>query len=137
MADRIGPGVRVQGHDGIRVGLSGELDLQCLPELETALCAAFDSDRRVWVDLSRVTFLDALCLRELAVQYQLHSDRLVLWRPSAEVRLTVAICGAEDWVGFYPESMSLPRPRSRPDPTAVAEGGPGQTRGLRRRCPPR
>jgi anti-anti-sigma factor len=126
MADPIAVGERVQRRKGIRVGLSGELDLQCLPELRATLRAALGSRRRVWVDLSEVTFMDALCLRELAVQYQLHPDRLVLWRPSPEVKLAVAICEAEDWVGFRPERCHLPFTRKR-EPTP---------RGSRQRLPP-
>src|SRR5919205_3216628 len=104
--DMAGPkGVRgrISRRRDVRIELSGELDLQCLPELQLSLRAALGSPRRVWVDLSAVTFMDALCMREIAVQYQLHSDRLILWCPSAEVRLTLAICELEDWVSFYPD----------------------------------
>jgi anti-anti-sigma regulatory factor len=82
MAGPIGVRERIRRREGVRIGLSGELDLQCLPELKRTLRAALGSGRRVWVDLSEVTFMDALCMSELAVQYQLHSDRLILWRPS-------------------------------------------------------
>jgi anti-anti-sigma factor len=103
MAGPIGVRERIRRRKGVRIGLSGELDLQCLPELKRTLRAAIGSGRRVWVDLSEVTFMDALCMSELAVQYQLHSDRLILWRPSPEVRLTLAICELEDRVNLHPD----------------------------------
>jgi hypothetical protein len=43
MAETIGLGERVGRREGILVGLSGELDLQRLPELRTSLSAALDS----------------------------------------------------------------------------------------------
>jgi anti-anti-sigma factor len=101
--------------------LSGELDLQCLPELRTILRAALSSRRWVLVDLSEVTFLDALCLLELAVQYQLHSNSLVLWRPSPAVKLTLAICELEEWVNFHPEREAALRFPPRPVPMTVVD----------------
>lgn len=52
------------------------------------------------MDVSGVTFLDCLCVRELAVHYQLHAERLALCDPSRQVRLGVAVCDLEDWIGF-------------------------------------
>lgn len=126
-------GVReVRRGRSVRIWLSGELDLRCLEGLRAALRTALRSRRPVLVDLSGVTFLEELCLRELAVHYQLNPGRLVLWRPSAEVRLTRMICGLEDWVRFYPDEAAS-RPPGTPDAT-VAAGGPGAT--LRQGPPP-
>jgi anti-anti-sigma factor len=117
MAGAVGVRERIRRSRGVRLGLSGELDLQCLPELKRALRAALGARRRVWVDLSEVTFMDALCLRELTVQYQLHSDRLILWRPSPEVGLTLVICELEDWVSFHPHLTTDGERRRVPSPS--------------------
>lgn len=52
------------------------------------------------VDLSGITFLDTQCARELAVQYQLHRDNLVLCNPAPQVELTLSTCGIQEWIDF-------------------------------------
>lgn len=54
----------------------------------------------MFVDLSGITFLDAQCARELAVQYQLHRDNLVLCNPSPQAELSVSASGLEEWIDF-------------------------------------
>lgn len=94
---------RYMSGGGIGINLSGEVDIQCLAALRETLEVALRSRHPVFVDLSGVTFLDTLCIRELVVQYQLHTDRLALYGPSAEVELTVAACELEGWLDFYPD----------------------------------
>ena len=64
---------------------------------------AIRSKQPVFVDLSGITFLDASCARELAVQYQLHPKHLVLCTPSPQVKLSLAACDLQDWIGFHPQ----------------------------------
>ncbi len=123
---------RVDREGNVRVGLSGELDLQFLPELRATLRTALGSQREVFVDLSEVSFLDALCLRELVVQYQLY-PRLFLWRPSFEVKLALAICDLEDWVSFHPDraaSRRLARVGAAPIGHGAEDGDRAQAGGL-------
>jgi hypothetical protein len=83
-----------------------------LPGLRKTLRRALDSGHEVFVDLSEVTFLDALCLRELVVQYRLQPC-LSLWHPSSEVKLALAICNLENWVRFRSDREVAYRPRAR------------------------
>jgi len=72
----------------ILVGLSGEFDLDDLESLRTVLDGALSSGLPLWVDLSRVTFLDMRVAQELAVQSQLHGDRLKLRNSSWQVEVS-------------------------------------------------
>jgi hypothetical protein len=72
-----------------------------------------------------VAFLDALCVRELAMLGLLHPDLLVFRDPSPEAKLSVAACGMEDLVPFR-ESGEEPcrwavagQPRSHRSPRDV------------------
>lgn len=85
------------------VEFSGELDISEVDRLRAVLGAATRTGRSVIVDLSRVTFIDALCLRELIVHQQLHAGRLALCRPSAQVEVSVLACELEGWTSFHPD----------------------------------
>ena len=79
--------------EGVLVELTGEFDLSCLEAFEHALRRASDLRKPVFVDLAGVTFMDALCLRELAEATG--TGHLALCRPSWQVMLGLAACGLE------------------------------------------
>ena len=58
---------RIKVHDPCRTGLlvelSGEFDVSCLVTFGQVLRRASSLGKRTFVDLSGVTFMDALCLR--------------------------------------------------------------------------
>jgi anti-anti-sigma factor len=85
----------------ILVKLSGEFDVRYQRILEHAMSACLGaSGSSTFVDLSEVTFMDAQCIRELVVHYQLGKGRLVLCDPSQEVELSVAACDFEKRIDF-------------------------------------
>ena len=99
----------------ILVGLSGEFDLDDLESLRTVLDGALSSGLPLWVDLSRVTFLDMRVAQELAVQSQLHGDRLKLRNSSWQVEVSSGACGFGGPDPLLPQSEeSLSRESSRP-----------------------
>ena len=85
----------------ILVKLSGEFDVRYQKILEHAMSACLGaSASSTFVDLSEVTFMDAQCIRELVVHFQLGKGRLVLCDPSQEVELSVVACDLEKWIDF-------------------------------------
>jgi len=85
----------------ILVKLSGEFDVRYQKILEYAMSACLGaSASSTFVDLSEVTFMDAQCIRELVVHFQLGKGRLVLCDPSQEVELSVVACDLEMWIDF-------------------------------------
>ena len=88
-------------HAGVLVELAGEFDVSCLLALAQALRRASRLGGPVFVDLSGVTFMDLLCLRELAVATGTRG--LVLCRPSWEVMLGVVACDMEESVVVVPD----------------------------------
>jgi anti-anti-sigma factor len=83
------------------VKLSGEFDVRYQKILEHAMSACLGaSASSTFVDLSEVTFMDAQCIRELVVHFQLGKGRLVLCDPSQEVELSVVACDLEKWIDF-------------------------------------
>ena len=82
------------------VKLSGEFDVRYEKILEDTLSDSLASGRLTFVDLSGVTFMDSLCVRELAVYYQLGEGRVALCDPSWEVELSVAASDLEEWMDF-------------------------------------
>lgn len=118
---------------GILVELSGEFDVGARRALGKTLGGAARWGRPVYVDLSGVTFLDASCLWELAVQYQLHGDHLALSNPSWQVELSVAACDLEGWISFRSNKVSASRAtpcessnvpqKERGDTAGLAGGG--------------
>lgn len=98
---------------GCSVLLGGEFDVACHATLGSALLDAARRTTRVFVDFSGVTFLDASCVRELAILLSLYGGRVVLGNPSREAELSVVACSMDDLVRFgYP----------RPDEDLVAQG---------------
>lgn len=91
----------------ILVELSGEFDLGDLESLRTVLDGALSSGLPIWVDLSRVTFLDMRVAQELAVQSQQHGDRLKLRNPSWQVEASVGACGFGGRIRSYPDRKNL------------------------------
>ena len=94
----------------VMVKLSGELDVRYRRALEDTLRDCLASGRPTLVDLSEVTFMDSLCLRELAIHYQLGTGRVALCDPSQELEVGVAACELEEWLGFvYTTGSGHPR----------------------------
>ncbi|MDP9475212.1 MAG: STAS domain-containing protein [Actinomycetota bacterium] len=83
------------GRRNLSVELSGELDVAAADGLREILGWASASGRSVAVDLSRVSFLDSSCLRELVVHQRLRPGRVTLCDPSPQVELSAAACGVE------------------------------------------
>lgn len=79
--------------EGVLVELAGEFDISCLEAFEHALRRASGLRKPMFVDLAGVTFMDALCLRELAEATG--TGRLALCRPSWQFMLGLAACGLE------------------------------------------
>ncbi|MDP9478889.1 MAG: STAS domain-containing protein [Actinomycetota bacterium] len=101
MATDVWVGIGVSEHrEGCVVTLRGEFDVLHLSAISETLMAATARGRKTFVDLSKVTFLDTLCVRELAMLGLLYADRLVFCDPSREARLSVAACEMEDLVPF-------------------------------------
>lgn len=84
--------------DGVLVELNGEFDLLCLEALRGALDQARALGRAVFVDLSGVGFMDALCTRELLRRTGDGSGRFELCQPSLEASLSAAALGL--WGGM-------------------------------------
>lgn len=114
--------VREPSRTGIFVELSGEFDVRARRALGKMLGGVVRWGRPVYVDLSGVTFLDASCLWELAVHYQLHGDHLVLSNPSWQVELSVAACNLEGWISFHSNKGSASRATTCESSTTPREG---------------
>jgi anti-anti-sigma factor len=102
----------VCGEKGHEVAFRGEFDISCYATLGSALEDALRRETKIFVDLSGVTFMDASCVRELALLRSLYGERLVLETPSREVGVAVAVCGMEDllWIGISRrETRACPR----------------------------
>lgn len=82
------------------VKLSGEFDIRYQRTLEDILSDCLVSGRPTLVDLSGVTFMDSLCVRELAIHYRLSEGRMALCDPSRQAELSVAACDLEEWIDF-------------------------------------
>ena len=83
---------------GVLVELNGEFDLSCLEALRGALDRARAPGRAVFVDLSGIGFMDALCTRELLRRTGDGSGRFELCQPSLEASLSAAALGL--WGGM-------------------------------------
>lgn len=89
---------------GVLVELTGELDIRDLEPIQRTLDDALGSGLPTYVDLSKVTFLDARCTRELAVQYRLfgtYGGLLALRAPSWQATASFRACGFGHLVGPY------------------------------------
>jgi anti-anti-sigma factor len=84
----------------VLIKLSGEFDIRYQSTIEDTLRDCLASGRPALVDLSGVTFMDALCIRELAVHYQLGGGLMVLCDPSEDMEVSAAACDLEDWLDF-------------------------------------
>ena len=91
------------------IELSGEFDVSCLGPFGQALRRASGSGMRTFVDLAGVTFMDTLCLRELASRLDTDAGSLELCRPSWQFRLGVAACGMEGIFELPPTKTPAPR----------------------------
>ena len=85
---------------GVSVELWGEWDLYSLSDLRKTLNGVLGLRRPTFVDLSRITFLDLLSARELAVRAQLYAHYLTLRYPSPQVTASVEAFGLANWVRF-------------------------------------
>jgi anti-anti-sigma factor len=97
-SDLSGISVRGRGDEGVLVELRGELDQYDLEDLRETFSGVVELRRPTLVDLSRITFLDVGCTRELALISQLYSHHLTLCNPSWQVRASVSACGLESWL---------------------------------------
>lgn len=89
---------------GVLVELSGELDVWDLEPLRRTLAETLNSGMPTYMDLSRVTFLDVWCTRELVAQYRLYGicGRLLALRvPSWQAEASFEVCGFKHLVGSY------------------------------------
>ncbi|MDQ4004557.1 MAG: STAS domain-containing protein [Actinomycetota bacterium] len=93
-----GISVRGRGEEGVLVELRGELDQYDLEDLRGTFGGVVQLRRPTLVDLSRITFLDVGCARELALISQLYGRHLTLCNPSWQVRASVSVCGLELWL---------------------------------------
>ncbi len=107
--------IRVHEPDrtGILVELFGEFDIETKRALRETVISVARWGRPVFLDLSRITFLDSACLRELAAQHKLHASHLALCDPSYEVKLSVAACNLEGCIDFHPNKDLASQPRTR------------------------
>jgi anti-anti-sigma factor len=109
------------------VELSGEFDILYQKVLENVLSRSLTSGRPTLVDLSRVTFMDSQCVRELAIHYQLGRGSLALCDPSRGVELSVAACDLEGCIDFVQTTarrrfrVSAVLARALPDSGLVGE----------------
>jgi hypothetical protein len=93
------------GRAGILIELIGEFDIHDLGTLRKVLSLVLSARLPTHVDLSRVTFLDVGCARELATQPWLY-DHLMLRDPSWEAKASLKVCGREACIAAYPREGS-------------------------------
>lgn len=93
-----GISMRGRGEEGVLAELRAELDQYDLGDLRETFSGVVELRRPTLVDLSRVTFLDVGCTRELALISQLYGHHLTLCNPSSQVRVSVWACGLESWL---------------------------------------
>ena len=86
-------GTLADKEQGLLVELAGEFDLQDLENLEEALDMALSLRDRVLIDLSGVTFMDLLCVRELVGRQQSTGELIVLNEPYWQARSSLPACG--------------------------------------------
>jgi anti-anti-sigma factor len=84
----------------VLIKLSGEFDIRYRSAIEDTLRDCLASGRPALVDLSEVTFMDSLCIQELAVHYQLSGGRMFLCDPSEDMEVSAAACDLKDWLDF-------------------------------------
>ena len=101
------------GRAGILVELFGEFDVRDLSTLRKVLSIALSARLPAHLDLSKVTFLDIRCARELAEQASLY-DYLMLCDPSWECEASLKACGREACITTSPREGSLLREPPRP-----------------------
>jgi anti-anti-sigma regulatory factor len=82
-SDLSGISVRGRGEEGVLVELRGELDQYELEDLRETFSGVVELRLQTLVDLSRITFLDVGCTRELALISQLYGHHLTLCNPSS------------------------------------------------------
>ena len=97
-------------HEGVRLTLSGELDIATVPRVEAALKATLTKDvHTLTIDLSRVGFVDSSGLRLFIVldqRAQAEGWTLRLIRPAEQVMTVFRVSGVEENLPFVEESSS-------------------------------
>ena len=93
------------GRAGILVELFGEFDIHDLGTLRKVLSLVLRARLPTHVDLSRVTFLEVRCARELATRSWLY-EHLMLRDPSWEAKTSLKVCGREACIAAYPREGS-------------------------------
>lgn len=86
---------------GILVELIGEFDAHDLDLLRNVLGEAQRLEPPVHADLSRVTFLDARCARELVVRSRLYGSHFTLSALSWQVQASLRVCGLGAWTAEH------------------------------------
>lgn len=111
---------RVVGFDEseVRFSLHGDFDISNKPELSETL-APYMASRKLTVDLSHVTFIDASTLSVFVniarCRRELHATRLRIVNGSTHFRRVFSLCGLDD--GFDLEDVA---PRTAKPPSFVA-----------------
>jgi anti-sigma B factor antagonist len=79
------------------LAVDGEVDLASAPALRTALLGALESGAaEIWLDLSRVAFMDSIGLTVLVETHeQLGERRFALICPDGPVRRLLAVAGMD------------------------------------------
>jgi anti-sigma B factor antagonist len=94
-----GVAVRPDGPD-VWVDAEGELDVYTSPRLKDAITQALSQrPPNVYVDLSRVTFIDSSTISVLATAHRqapLQGSALIIHAPSRPVRRTLTVAGLVD-----------------------------------------
>ena len=97
----------IKTHDpcrtGVLVELSGEFDVSCWKAFRYALRRATSFGQPIFLDLSGVTFMDSLHIRELAIWATMGAAPLRLCRPSWQVERSVTACDLEDGIVILPD----------------------------------
>lgn len=119
------------------VWAQGEIDIATGPDLMQELTGAVGADQcRVVVDLTRVTFMDAIGLNALALakrRAEAGHGEVRLVGASGMVRTVLHITGLDQIFPVHStiEESIRPRPAAQHNGTAVQHDGTGQVRGLR------
>ncbi len=105
--------VRERDGMGVLVELYGEFDVHDLDSLREILGETRRLEPPVHVDLSKVTFLDAWCARELVVRSCLYGGDFVLRVATWQAQASFRACGLGVWTADYLGSESSQDTKAR------------------------
>jgi anti-sigma B factor antagonist len=78
--------VSVQDADGVRVSVTGELDLATVPTLQRVLDTQRAAEHDIWLDLSGLDFIDSMGIR--TVVEAMNDAKRHGWTLAVDARLT-------------------------------------------------